>query len=49
MAKNLPAEETYNKISEWLETYHSTHNAKKKSKIKTLIVSHMVPVVKNIA
>ena len=49
MAKNMPANEMYEKISEWLEAYHSATNAKKKSKLKTLIVSQMIPVVKNIA
>lgn len=49
MAKNLPANETYEKIAEWLDAYRSEVSVKKKAKLKTLIVSNMVPVVKNIA
>lgn len=46
---NIPDNEMYIKISEWLEEYHQTRSAKKKAKAKTLIVSQMVPVVKKIA
>lgn len=49
MTTNMPNNETYENIAEWLETYHSTNNEKKKAKTKALIVSHMIPVVKRIA
>ena len=49
MAKNIPNNETYELISEWLETYRSTDNERKKTKAKTLIVTQMIPVVKHIA
>ena len=49
MAKNIPSNEMYDKISEWLDTYHSTDNERKKANLKTLIVAQMIPVVKNIA
>lgn len=45
----MPSNEVYEKIAEWLEKYHSSVNAKKRAKYKTLIVSQMIPVVKNIA
>ena len=47
--KNIPNQEMYNKIYEWLEEYHSTDDAKKKARLKTLIVANMVPVVKHLA
>ncbi len=49
MVKNTTGGETYEKISEWLEAYHSTGNPKKQAKLKSLIVAQMVPVVKHIA
>lgn len=49
LAKNIPNNEMYEKISEWLDTYHSTDSDRKKANLKTLIVSQMIPVVKNIA
>ena len=49
MARNIPNNEMYEKISEWLETYHSTESEHKKANLKTLIVAQMIPVVKNIA
>ena len=45
----MPNKAIYEKITEWLEIYHSTDNVKKKTKTKTLIVAQMVPVVKHIA
>lgn len=45
----MPSNEIYEKISEWLDKYHSTSNTKKRAKYKTLIVSQMIPVVKHIA
>ena len=49
MAKNIPNNEMYQKISEWLDTYHATSSDRKKANLKTLIVAQMIPVVKNIA
>ena len=49
MRSNNPTNETYKKISEWLEIYHSSKNLKEKEKTKALIVTHMYPVVRNIA
>ena len=49
MGSNIPDDETYIKIAEWLEEYHQTNNPRRKAKTKTLIVSQMVPVVKKIA
>lgn len=49
LARNIPNNEMYEKISEWLETYHSTESEHKKANLKTLIVAQMIPVVKNIA
>ena len=49
MTNNMPNNETYEKIAEWLESYHSTKSVSKKAKLKTLIVSQMIPVVKHIA
>lgn len=47
----LPEEQStiYEKISEWLDTYHSTDNTEEKTKVKNLIVEKMTPVVKYIA
>jgi len=49
MRSNNPTNETYKKISEWLEIYHSSKNLKEKEKVKALIVTNMYPVVRNIA
>lgn len=49
MKKNNPTNETYIKIAEWLAIYHSSSNIKEKERVKTLIVTQMYPVVKNIA
>lgn len=48
MHKNIPSNELYEKITEWLAIYHSTDNLKKKAKMKTLIVASMLPVVKKL-
>ncbi len=45
----MPNNDVYGEISEWLDTYHSSDDERKKVEIKTRIVSYMVPVVKNIA
>lgn len=47
----LPEEQStiYEKISEWLDIYHSTDSAEEKTKVKNLIVEKMTPVVKYIA
>lgn len=47
--KNIPNNELYKKIAEWLEIYHSTSDENKKSKMRTLIVANMLPVVKKLA
>jgi len=47
--KNIPSKELYSKISEWLDTYHSTESTQKKAKMKTYIVANMIPVVKKLA
>lgn len=39
----------YEKISEWLELYHSDCGVVKKEKTKSLIVQNMLPIVRNIA
>jgi len=39
----------YEKITVWLDTYHTTDDYKKKAKVKTLIVAQMIPVVKHLA
>lgn len=49
MAKNIPDKKTYAEISEWLNSYHSAHSEHKKAKLKALIVTQMIPVVKHIA
>jgi RNA polymerase sigma-B factor len=49
LQKKSPNAEEYLKIPEWLKLYHSTSDIKKKSELKTLIVSVMMPVVKHIA
>ena len=49
MAKNIPNNEMYEKISDWLNSYHSTDSERKKANLKTLIVAQMIPVVKHIA
>lgn len=47
--KEPTEQETYEMITEWLEDYKSTDNPDKQAKIKALIVSKMLPVVKRIA
>ncbi len=47
--KNIPNNELYNKISEWLDIYHSTGSETKKAKMRTNIVANMLPVVKKLA
>lgn len=47
--KNIPNNELYIKIYEWLDIYHSTNNENKKSKMRTNIVANMLPVVKKLA
>lgn len=49
MVKNNPTDEMYEKIAEWLEIYHSTADEHQKERAKTLVVTQMYPVVKNIA
>ena len=47
--KDTTEQETYELISEWLDDYHRTNDDNKQAKIKTLIVSRMLPIVKRIA
>lgn len=49
MANNIPNNETYERIAEWLDIYHSTDNTAEKDKVKALIVTQMYPVVRHIA
>lgn len=50
MARNIPTNEVYEKISEWLEVYHSEAcDAPEKERVKTLIVTQMYPVIRHIA
>ena len=49
MAKNIPTEKMYEKILEWLITYHSSKDIIEKERLKTRIVLKMYPVVRNIA
>ena len=49
LKKNNPTNETYEKISEWLKLYQSETNLREKERVKTLIVTQMYPVIKNIA
>lgn len=49
MAKNIPNNELYQKISEWLNVYHTTSDEAQKIRLKTRIVSNMFPVIKHIA
>ena len=49
MARNIPTDEIYEKIAEWLNIYHSAVDAQEKERVKTLIVTQMYPVVKHIA
>lgn len=49
MQKKITDKNSYELISEWLETYHTSDNAYKKEKARTLIVSQMIPVVWHIA
>ena len=46
---NNPTNVTYKKITEWLNIYHSSNDALEKEKVKTLIVTNMYPVIRNIA
>ena len=39
----------YEKISEWLNIYHSDASSQEREKVKTLIVTQMYPVIKYIA
>lgn len=49
MENNIQNSTKYEKISEWLDIYHSSDSEPIKAKIKALIVAQMVPVVKHIA
>ena len=49
LAKNIPNNETYEKIAEWLSIYHTSTSVAEKERVKTLIVTHMYPVIRNIA
>ena len=49
MARNIPTNEMYEKITEWLEIYHSSADVQEKERVKTLIVTQMYPVIKHIA
>ncbi len=49
MFNNVPNNEIYVKISEWLINYHSTDSIIKKNKLKSRIVINMIPVVKKLA
>ena len=49
MQENSNEKNIYELVFEWLEEYHSTNNTAKKSKLKTLIVTNMLPIVKRIA
>ena len=49
MAENIPTDEMYEKISEWLHIYHSNADIAEKERVKTLIVTQMFPVIKHIA
>ena len=42
-------EKTYELVNNLLEEYHTTLNESKREKIKALVVTHMLPVVKRIA
>ena len=49
MKNNNPTNETYEKILEWLQIYHSDCNSFEKERVKTLVVTQMYPVIKHIA
>ena len=49
MAKNIPNEDEYKLISQWLDEYHSSDNQSRRAKLKDRIVLYMIPVVKRIA
>lgn len=49
LSRNIPTNEMYEKIAEWLEVYHSTDDVQEKERVKTLIVTQMYPVIKHIA
>ena len=46
---NSKDEDTYEIISKWLEEYKITNSVLKKSKMKALIVTKMLPIIKRIA
>lgn len=45
----MPNNEVYETISEWLDIYHSTDDSDEKLRLRTKIVSQMIPVVRRIA
>ncbi|MBO5738798.1 sigma-70 family RNA polymerase sigma factor [bacterium] len=49
MAKNIPTNEIYEKISEKLDRYQSSDDISEKNQIKRYIVTQMYPVVERIA
>ena len=50
LRENNPTNETYRKINEWLSIVHSSSaSLKEKDRARTLIVTNMYPVVRNIA
>ena len=49
MVKKNSADKSFEEIAYWLEIYHSVSDIKEKSRVKTLIVTHMYPIVKRIA
>lgn len=49
MPDNINNNDDFSIIIDWLDEYHASSNSKKKNKFKTLVVMHMIPVVKRIA
>ena len=49
MQKNFQNNDDTEQISEWLHIYHTTDSKAEKTRVQTLIVTQMVPVVKKIA
>lgn len=49
LTKNIPTDEMYKNIAEWLEKYHSSDNEQERVRVKALIVTQMYTVVKHIA
>jgi len=45
----MPSNETYEKISQWLDIYKTSKSEREQEKVKALIVIQMVPVIKKIA